>query len=126
MLAEHRPSGLNLRKTSLENVQRGSGLPSEAVTDGDWRARPDDPTEGLPEILTLHSSNMTLRAGPGRAGQARMLSVPWREASAGISPNSSVALTATAPKFVPTGCWLAATGPIWAGLSRIWMNRPEL
>lgn len=48
MLAEHRPSGLNLRKTSLENVPRGSGLPSEAVTDGDGRARPDDPTEGLP------------------------------------------------------------------------------
>lgn len=48
MLAEHRSSGLDLRKTSFENVHRGSGLPSEAVTDGDWRARLDDPTAALP------------------------------------------------------------------------------
>lgn len=48
VLAKHRLSGLNLRKTSFENVQRGSGLPSEAVTGGDWKARLDDPTNALP------------------------------------------------------------------------------
>lgn len=48
MLAEHRFSGLKLGKTSFKNIQRGSGLPLEAVTDGDWRAGMGDPTAALP------------------------------------------------------------------------------